>query len=367
MSLTTQLYGGELAAWCADRFTGTAAVVALVDAATRGHRPVRPAGQVDGHHWAAIGGALGLRLAALVEPSPPYYALYGLVRAGLVSQEWAEAQAGEWPTHAQLPAAQRRRSLELRPSPSGWLDLGQPGSNGVASTPGEPVLADLMERTRRYIAEHAPAGQLGTPGAEAALARVFWVLSAFEDVYRTGEAAAVLHELFGSAVPTVDAMRAAAPEPAVAELVELARQLHTTGSVAQLRRLAGNPATGRPLGHAAPVFVHHWADGDLLISDGRASTLLDVKTVIRTDNAERTARWLWQLLGYAWLDITDRWRIRTVGLYLARHGVLVTWSTDELAARLLGEHRGRQREQARAEFLAAAERVITAEGARLPA
>jgi hypothetical protein len=32
-----------------------------------------------------------------------------------------------------------------------------------------------------------------------------------------------------------------------------------------------------------------------LLGDGRASTLLDVKTVIRTDSVERTARWLWQL------------------------------------------------------------------------
>jgi hypothetical protein len=226
------------------------------------------------------------------------------------------------------------------------------------------VLAQLLDRTRRYLAEHAPTGQLGTPAVETALARAFWLLSAVEDVYRSGQAGPGLHELFGSAVPTVEQMRAAAPERVVAELVELARQLHTTGSLATLRRLAGNPPAGRPLGHAGPVFVHHWADGDLLISNGTASTLLDVKTVIRTDNADRTRRWLWQLLGYAWLDVADRWRIRTVGLYLARHGALVTWGLDELAARLLGGP-GRTA-QARAEFRAVAERAITAEGARAP-
>ncbi|PXY16450.1 hypothetical protein BAY59_38475 (plasmid) [Prauserella coralliicola] len=371
MSLTTQLHGGELGTWCRRRFTGTAAAAARVDAAARGRRPVRPGGQVDGRHWAEIGGAFGLRLAALVEPSPPYYALYGLVRAGLVSREWADQQAGQWPTHAVLDAEQRRRALELRPSPRGWLELGQPTSTDVTSTPEEPVLADLLDRLRRYLAEHAPTGQLGTPGVEAALARVFWLVSAFEDVYRAAGASApaVLHELFGTpAPPSVEQMRAAAAEPVVAELVDLTRQLENSGSLAQLRQLAGSPAAGRPLGHAAPVFVHHWADGDLLISDGRASALLDVKTVIRTDNAERTASWLHQLLGYAWLDITDRWRIRTVGLYLARHGVLVTWPVDELADQLLdsrGLGRGRRREKTRAEYLDVAERVLTAEGARL--
>nr|ABN48414.1 ORF5 [Amycolatopsis benzoatilytica] len=370
MSLTTQLHGGELAAWCAARLVGTAAAVAKVDAAARGHRPVRPVGQVDAHHWAEIGGAFGLRLAALVEPSPAYYSLYGLVRAGLVSRKWADEQAGESPTHAGLLAGQRQRSLELRPTPTGWRDLGEPVPTDVTSTPAEPVLADLFDRTRRYLAEHAPPGQLGTPAVEAALARVFWLVSAFEDVYRTAQAGPPLVELFGRSVPTVEAMRAAAPEPVVAELVELARQLHTSGSLTALRRLAGNPPAGQALGHAAPVFVHHWADGDVLLGDGRASTLLDVKTVIRTDNVERTARWLWQLLGYAWLDTADQWRIRTVGLYLARHGVLVTWPADELAAQLLGErgfgHR-RRVAKARGEFLAVAERVLVAEGARLPA
>ncbi|UKD50713.1 hypothetical protein L3Q65_00165 (plasmid) [Amycolatopsis sp. FU40] len=366
MSLTTQLHTGELAAWCATRFTGTADTAALVDAAAREARPVRPAGQVEPRHWAEIGGAFGLRLAALVEPAPPYYALYGLVRAGLASRAWADAEACEWPTHAYLPAAHRSRALEMRPSPAGWLDLAGPvGADQAAEE--EPVLADLFARLRRYLAEHAPPGQLGTPGAEAALARVFWLVSEFEDVYRSHAATPALHALFGSGPPSVEAMRAAAPEPAVAELVELARRLHDSGSLAQLHRLAGSPAAGRPLGHAAPAFVHHWADGDLLVGDGRASTLLDVKTVIRTDNPERTGRWLWQLLGYAWLDTGDRWRIRSAGLYLARHGVLVTWDVDELADRLLGGTGRRERKQARRQFVTAAGRVLTAEGARLPA
>lgn len=372
MSLTTQLHGGDLGTWCRRHFTGTAAAAARVDAAACTARPVRPAGRVDGRHWAEIGGAFGLRLAALVEPAPPYYALYGLVRGNLASRQWADEQAALWPTHAVLDAEQRRRALELRPSPTGWLELERPAGSSEPPKPEEPVLADLLERLRRYLAEHAPTGRLGTPGAEAALARVFWLVSAFEDVYRSAGTSApeVLHELFGPTPPTVEQMRAAAAEPVVAELVDLTRQLETSGSLAQLRRLAGSPAAGRPLGHAAPTFVHHWADGDLLISDGRASTLLDVKTVIRTDKAERTASWLHQLLGYAWLDVADRWRIRTVGLYLARHGVLVTWPVDELADQLLENTallRGRRRQQARSQFLATAERVIVAEGARLPA
>lgn len=364
MSLTTQLAGRELATWCATRFVGGPTAAQQVAAAIRGHRAVRPVGQVDGRHWAEIGGAFGVRLAQLVQPAPPYYALYGLVRAGLVSRLWADAQAGQWLTHAHLPADQRVRALELRPTLVGWWDLGQPPAAGSA-TLAEPVLAEFLDRSRRYFAEHAPTGQLGTPAVEGVLARVCWLLSACEDVYRTAEIPAALIALFETSQPTVAQMRAAAPEPVVAELVELARQLRTSGSLDALRAMAGDPPTGHPLGVAGPVLVHHWADGDLLVSNGHESTLLDVKTIIRADNIERTVRWLWQLVGYAWLDTADRYRIREVGLYLARHGVLVTWELEELAALLLGA--AGQTETARREFLALAHHMLRVEGAQIPA
>jgi hypothetical protein len=110
--------------------------------------------------------------------------------------------------------------------------------------------------------------------------------------------------------------------------------------------------------------VAHWADGDLLVGD----TLVDVKTVIRADPASKVAVWLWQILAYAWLDsIGDRYRIRSVALYLSRHGVLIRWSVDELAARMLAHPRtgGSGPAAAREEFLALVGRLAAAEGAIL--
>jgi hypothetical protein len=86
------------------------------------------------------------------------------------------------------------------------------------------------------------------------------------------------------------------------------------------------------------VFVEQWADGDLLIptaDPGAGMRLLDVKTVISVRDPDRAARWLWQLLGYVWLDEADRYRIRAFGLYLARHGALISWPLDRFAAALL--------------------------------
>jgi hypothetical protein len=65
------------------------------------------------------------------------------------------------------------------------------------------------------------------------------------------------------------------------------------------------------------------------------TVLLDVKTVLSVQDPDRVGRWLWQLLGYAWLDPTDRYAIRAVGIYLVHHGVLVTWPIGHLATALL--------------------------------
>lgn len=57
----------------------------------------------------------------------------------------------------------------------------------------------------------------------------------------------------------------------------------------------------------------------------------------------------------------DRWRIRTVGLYLARHGLLLTWPLPDLETALTGSPTAAA--QARRAFLAAAEQVLCAETA----
>ena len=61
------------------------------------------------------------------------------------------------------------------------------------------------------------------------------------------------------------------------------------------------------------------------------------------------------------------YRIRSVALYLSRHGVLVRWSVDELAARMLAHLRtgGSGPAAAREEFLALVGRLAAAEGAIL--
>jgi hypothetical protein len=366
MSLTSQLHDGELARWCATRLPGTGAVVAAVARAGAGHRPIRPVGDVGRQHWAAVGGTLGVRLAFLVQHAPPYYALLGLTGGGIATRRWADRTAATWPTHRRLSAAQQARALQLRPTPTGWLDLGPGVDPGDDDTSQERLLSDFFDRTQRSLEEQAPAGQLSSPATEAWLLRSCYVLSSWEDVYRSNTLIDTLLALHERGTYHMEELRDLAPEPVIAELGRLLTLTRTSGVLQQWRDAAGRPAPGNSLGVAGPVIVDNWADGDLLIGPAgreRGHTLVDVKTVVRVDHPQRTERWLWQILGYAWLDVTDRWGIDSVALYFARHGLQLTWPLAELAEELAGP--GVRIDQLRDEFRQVAERIITAEGARL--
>ncbi|MFD8497989.1 hypothetical protein [Amycolatopsis sp. NPDC059657] len=362
MSLTSQLYRGELGKWCA-RNLRTENLIADVARHLRmagNPEPVRPSGKVEAGHWAAVGGAFGARLALLVDGAPPYYALLGAVRAGLAGRAWCEQAHLLFPTHREFPTDSAARWSQYRPGSRGWIDMGGTIDPGQP-TGHEPVLTDFLRRTVAVLEEHAPPGALGSPGVEASLARSCWVISGWESSYRGGrlpDDLAAAH-----AQPGYDAttLRQVITEPVLAEMVELARVLHTSRTIERWRGPSGAGADG-PLGISGPVIVPHWADGDLVIGGG---TLLDVKTAVRVDQDDTVSRWLWQILAYLWLDTQDLYELTSVGLYLARHGVTVSWGSDAFLSSLLGGN-GRD-DAAREQFLQLAARVIREEGGHPPA
>lgn len=337
MSLTGQLHTGQLGRWCDAHLPGTGELVETVMTAAAGTPPVRPDGPVNGQHWASIGGAFGQRLAFLVEPAAPVYPLLGALGAGILTPTTAHAAAARFPGPGLPPVdTSQLAGVDVEP------DVDQ-------------AAADFLRRLAAYLDQHAPAGRIAAAGVEAGLARCCWVLAGWETAYRTGRPTPTDDELYHGINPvTVEAMRASASDRVVAELVALADRLDHAG-LDPLRQLAGDPPARQPLGLAAPSFVDGWADGDLLVGD----CLVDVKTVISLREPARIVRWLWQLLGYAWLDQADRYRIRRVGLYLARHGRLVTWPLDTYAATLAGDPAAV--EPLRGEFLALVDETIAAE------
>jgi hypothetical protein len=358
MSLTSQQRSGELGDWMAVRFAGAHELAREVQhACGQVPRPVLPIGGHRGgdHPWAAIGGTFGQRLAFLVQHAPPYFGLAGTLTMEMADWPDLHHAAAAFPTHAQLPASRRSRAWDWRPTSSGWIDVGPSPTDPIDQPSASPAgVVEFSARLVEYLTRHCPPGTLAASvGAEARLMRACWVLSAWEDGYRRG----CLDVDYMT--EDIGQLLALADEPVITELVALSTRAHTSGALTQLRHLASNPGVGEPLGIAGPVFVPHWADGDLVIGD----TLIDVKTIASVRDTHRITRWLHQLLGYAWLDGPDRYGIRDVGLYLARHGVLLTWSVERFAHTLTGTTDSVGLTRIRDEFERLTARVIQAEGA----
>jgi ADP-ribose pyrophosphatase YjhB (NUDIX family) len=357
VSLISHLYRGELGEWCVDRFTGWRDVVSRVTVETRSREAIRPPDGVEKRHWSHVDRAFGIRMAALVQAAPPYGALLGLVSTGLVSWDWAHRQTALYPSHAGLSPEDRDRALNLRPSVNGWVEFG--GSRPFVPAPyngegydAEPTLADLLDRMRAYFAAYAPLGRLGS---EKGLARLCSLLAMFAYGYRNTTLDEPVFRLFRGGVPTVEQLHAAAVDDTMTdELVALTRRLEASGALAELHRLAGDPPPGQPLGFADPTVFGRWTGNDLVIAGPDGGTLIDVRTSIATNKTAQCRLWVWKLLTSAWLDTADAYRIRTVGMYLARQGALVTWPVDELADTLL---QGGDRDEARDEFRALAVRL----------
>jgi hypothetical protein len=375
MSLVSQLHSGVLGHWCNDVLTGVEPLIDDVLTAARAAAPVRPVGEVDVDHWATIGGAFGQRMCFTASHEPPYAAYFGAVHAGNLGAPAVNDVHAAWPTHRRYVATSGVPASELRPTARGWLDVGAEGTSWTVPTnPGrnDDFLTVFTTWLVDYLAEHSPPGAIAdTREAEEDIARACWVLAGLENAYRGG---AIPHELASELRdletlplngwpayidPAIRMVLLAAPRLAVDELVRLAGRLKVSGSLAHFQELAGNPPPGHQLGLAQPTFVTRWAEGDVIYGD----TLIDIKTVISLRDRTRVARWLWQLLGYAWLDADDRYGIRNVGLYLARHGVNIVWPVDDLATALLqGADQTRVR-TARDEFLRYAHNVMGVEGA----
>ena len=206
--------------------------------------------------------------------------------------------------------------------------------------PTDAVIAsDRMVQDRHPIAQLFDAAQQARgvdnrPRDELQLSRIAVALARYESCYRGGVRSDDPLLPLGAA-PSLPALLALCPDAAADEIRRL--------TAAARRGLAPLfPAESIELN---PDFTAHGtpADGDLVI-DG---LLLDLKTVTRP---EIQLEWLWQILGYVFLD-EGRRGIERLGLYLSRHAWLGTWGVDELLSALAGQDVTEA--ELRGEFLAA--------------
>ncbi|MGW1669220.1 hypothetical protein [Streptomyces sp. NPDC002324] len=68
---------------------------------------------------------------------------------------------------------------------------------------------------RDYFAAHAPLGRLGGPGPERGLARLCWILAAFQYAYRNKSIEHPLFRVFREDVPSVEELHRSAHDEAM--------------------------------------------------------------------------------------------------------------------------------------------------------
>jgi hypothetical protein len=147
--------------------------------------------------------------------------------------------SGCWSRPSRLPAAIAGRFFPYR-----WQVSDSPAPAADADA-HDPALTKFAARIARFLTGHGRPGAVGTWGAETGLVSVCWVLGGWVRAYRTGRLPDRFAAVHADPGYTADDLRAAAPEPVVAELVDLARILHTNRTLADW----GGDAPGRLTSH----------------------------------------------------------------------------------------------------------------------
>ncbi len=209
-----------------------------------------------------------------------------------------------------------------------------PAASGLksfaASTWSKKRLAryqSFLESHNRYIADLKPQGRLLERADEEELNRRCVVLAMFEQLYRMG--------LFAIGKTWLDRNPrnplAIAEQPWIDDLCRMSEAAY-----AAIHERLSEPH------HLNPKFE---GSRDLARSDAdmiAGRTLVEIKAAQNpTDKSKEN---LYQLLGYALLDYSDKFELEGLGLYFARYGVLVEWPMDAFLAeigakRSLNQHR----------------------------
>ena len=204
--------------------------------------------------------------------------------------------------------------------------IGQDLRNALASPAGEytlpaEVIKQFFSSLDVVVAQLDPAGARLERRHEEELARYCVVLALFEEVFQAG-------------VNPGSLLFRGEPKTTVLELLSIAEN-HWVYDLCSLSWLFYE-RFGEVLTH--PTKLSPTFDGSLDVGGANADLILDgcLIEMKSTINPRVPNLWLYQLLGYVFLDYSDRYQIHDVGLYLARQGVMFQWPLSELLNRLAG-------------------------------
>lgn len=215
-----------------------------------------------------------------------------------------------------------------------WEDLPQGLRIPVSRMPGHDVFADIAQGAYRWeiletffdrlddmLVTIRPIGRRLTLEEERIIARYCFILALFEEVYRSDRYKD--GPLFVPSVKqSIDELLAIPEDAWIDDLSQLSLRFYDTCHDLLSRAFVLNPtfSGSRDVGGA---------DADLII-DG---CLLEIKT---SKQAKIESSWLRQLAGYLLLDYNDEYHIQSLGIYMARQGLLFSWPVDEFLSILTG-------------------------------
>jgi hypothetical protein len=312
MSITTELRNprSAISRYLTSRFDRLDQVFHTWTVATKGAHSVVPPTPVD---WGLVGQAFGHRLGFAFCLDPPYSPILGACHY-VATAQLRHLAAAEFAAMRALPvelAGYLRVLARDQYIPLLAVDPEADAEEGLWAEP-DHSMAQLLDffRVTAQLAERL-GGRRPDPDepAERELLAACYVLGVLERAYRGSRPVPGLADM------TPERLLASVPAAAVDDLVELTRVLAGEGG-GQLARL-GSPAL------VAPVFIEHWAEGDLALG----GTLLDSKV---TKYADFKLDVFQQVLAYLLLDHGDWYQLDAVGIYLARQGRLVRWPLEQL-------------------------------------
>jgi hypothetical protein len=350
VSLTSELADprSPLTIWLHGQLPNRAPAAGHLAAALHGAPTLTPRSAGRGYPWATVGGAISQRITFAFAAVPPHAALLGAAQLA-DTEQLVHLAAAAFPAVRRFVVDPRRAGYVAVAGGRCWWRAGHDDppelEAAIWAAPDptvQPHLGFFCELAARL--EHdTPPGRPRSDQAEQTLLADCYLLALYETMYRSGRTSAIADALVRAGGPVGPTwLRGLVPDPVRDDLQRLGR-LFAEDGYDQLAALGG-PAT------AAPAFIEHWADGDLVVGD----TLVDVKATVRPLPLEQA--WLDQLLGYVLLDRGDWYGIRRVGVYLARQGRLVVWPLEELLVELAGRPVALQR--LREEFAGLVERLL---------
>jgi len=184
--------------------------------------------------------------------------------------------------------------------------------------PSPTLVEEFFDNVDTVIKQLQPMKRRLERDEEELLDQYCLILALFEEVYRGSEYALYTTPLLGQPKRSIDELMQLAPPVCVRDLRRMSyafwEEFHKV--IQSYTNVVLSPSFdgSRDIGGA---------DGDLILND----SLIDIKSSIKTN---LPIQWLYQVLGYALLDYSDSYGIRSVGFYMTRQRRMLRWSMEEL-------------------------------------